>query len=141
MEFGVIMGFKVKDAQLKGTLALPSGASSVYGAAIKLDNTSRGQFMAGVEWLITAPALVVGKLADASTMKYSVTISANADGSSPTIVYPDVIVQTGAGGAGAVGATKTVRLPLDVTGYVALKITNSASADASAVAATLEALL
>lgn len=135
------MSLALKDAQLKGTLALPSGASSVYGAAIKLDNTARGAFPGEVEWLVTAPALVVGKLADASTMKYSVTVSANADGSSPTIVYPDVIVQTGAGGAGAVAATKIVRLPVSVTGYVALKITNSAAADASAVSATLEALV
>jgi hypothetical protein len=135
------MGFKVKDAQLKGTLALPTGASSVHGAAIKLDNGSRDQFCADVEWLVTAPALVVGKLANGSTMVYDVITSPNSDGSSPTVIYPGVITQTGAGGVGAAAATKTVRLPLDVTGYVGLQVTNSAAADASAVSATIEGLV
>lgn len=135
------MGFQNKDAQLKGTLALPSSNNSVYGAAIKLDASSRDQFVADHELLITAPALTVGRLANGSTMTYDVTVSENSDGSSPTVIYPGVIVQTGAGGAGAAGATKKVRLPVDVSGYVCLKITNSAAADASAVSATLEFLL
>ncbi len=134
-------GFARKDAQLKGTLALPAGASAVRGAAIKLDTGSRGGLVADVEWLISAPVLVVGKLANGSTMTYDVTTSANADGSSPTVIYPGVIVQLGAGGVGAAAATKTVRLPVNVTGYIALQVTNSAAADASASSATLEAVL
>lgn len=130
-----------KDAQLKGTLALPASASSVNGAAINLYTGTRDNFIADCEVLVTAPVLTVGRLADASTMKYAVTMSANADGSSPTVIYPDVIIQTGAGGAGAAAATKKVRLPSNISGYVALRITNSAAADASGVSATLEIIL
>ena len=49
---------------------------------------------------------------------------------------------TGAGGAGAAAATYTCRLPVDVKRYVGTRIVSGAStADASSVAATLEALL
>jgi len=134
------MSFLRKDAQVKATRALPSGAATVNGAAIKLDVSSRDQLLAEVQWLITAPALAVGQLANGSTMKYSLITSPNSDGSSPTVIYKDLITQTGAGGAGAAAATSKVRLPADVTGYVGLQVINSAAADASAASATLEAV-
>lgn len=135
------MGFGNRDGQLKGTLALPPGASAVRGAAIKSDNGSRDQFLAQCELLVTAPALTVGQLANASTMTYDVTISQNADGSSPTVIYPGFLVQLGAGGVGAAAKTGRCRLPVDVSGYVALQVTNSAAANASAASATLEIML
>ncbi len=134
------MSFLRKDAQLRATRALPAAAATVNGAAIKLDVASRDQLLAEVQWLITAPALAVGQLANGSTMKYSLITSPNSDGSSPTVIYKDLITQTGAGGAGAAAATSKVRLPADVTGYVGLQIINSAAADASAASATLEAV-
>jgi hypothetical protein len=136
-----IVGFANRDAQLKGVLPLPTGASAVRGAAINLNTGSRDQFLAECEILITAPALVVGQLANASIMTYDLTMSVNADGSSPTVIYPGIIVQTGAGGVGAAAATKRARLPLDVAGYVCLQVTNSAAANASAASATLEIML
>jgi len=134
------MSFLRKDAQLRATRALPAAAATVNGAAIKLDVASRDQLLAEVQWLITAPALAVGQLANGSTMKYSLITSPNSDGSSPTVIYKDLITQTGAGGAGAAAATSKVRLPADVTGYVGLQVINSAAADASAASATLEAV-
>jgi len=135
------MSFLRKDAQLRATRALPAAAATVNGAAIKLDVASRDQLLAEVQWLITAPALAVGQLANGSTMKYSLITSPNSDGSSPTVIYKDLITQTGAGGAGAAAATSKVRLPADVTGYVGLQVINSAAADASAASATIEAVL
>ena len=73
---------------------------------------------------------------------YSISQSDNADLSSPTVLYSSVIVQTGAGGAGAAAATYTCRLPVDVKRYVGVRIVSGAStADASSVSATLEGLL
>ncbi|MCY2968426.1 MAG: hypothetical protein NT069_33175, partial [Planctomycetota bacterium] len=97
-----------------------------------------GDFVAQVELLISAPALAVGQLANGSTMKYDVVMSVNSDLSSPTIIAKEVIVQTGAGGAGAAAATARFRLPTNCARYVGVKATNSAAADASAASLTSE---
>jgi hypothetical protein len=133
-------GFNVRDALNKVTRALPTGASSVTSTAITLGNSTRGDFVAEVECLVTAPALAVGQLANASTMTYDIVHSVNSDLSSPATIAPGVIVQTGAGGVGAAAATFRWVPPTNVRGYIGLKATNSAAADASAASATLELL-
>jgi len=54
--------------------------------------------------------------------------------------YPGVIVQLGAGGAGAAAATFTARLPVDVKRYVRVKAVGSVAGDASAASLTFEVL-
>lgn len=137
------MGFLMKDASLKGTRALPAAASStVDGAAIDLKHGSYGDFLADCELKLSAPAVNATMAPDTRTFTYSILHSDNSDLSSPSVLYPSVIVQTGAGGVGAAAATYTVRLPVDVKRYVGARVVSGAStADASSVSATLELLL
>ncbi len=134
------MGFLLKDAQLIATKALPAGASSVYTDGFDLGHGTKGDHLANVELKISAPLLAVGELANASTMKYSVQMDDDVAFGSPTVIYPDVIVQTGAGGVGAAAATIQVRLPVDVERYIRVRATNSASDSAAAKSMTAELL-
>jgi hypothetical protein len=132
----------LRDALMKGTRALPAAASStVDGAAIQLDNSSRGHFPGNVEFKLNAPAVNTTMAPDTRTFTYSIIHSDNADLSSPSVLMPSVIVQTGAGGAGAAAASYQGRLPANVKKYVGARVISGAStADASSVAATLELL-
>src|SRR5687768_7659215 len=122
------MGMALKDTQVKGTRALPSAASTtVDGAAIDLGHGSFGDFVAPVEFKVSAPAVTTTMAPDTRTMTYSIIHSDNADLSSPAIIHSAVITQTGAGGAGAAAATATVRVPVDVKRYVGLRVVSGAS--------------
>lgn len=121
----------VKDAQLKKTTALPNGAASVTSAALDLGTSSTSEFLAPCELLIEAPALVVGDLANGETMKYDVIHSDNSDLSSPVTLAKEVLVQTGAGGAGAAAAECRYRPATNVKRYIGVKATNSGAGDAS----------
>lgn len=132
------MSFALKDALMKVTKALPNGAASVTSDAIDLGHSSRGDFLANAELLITAPALVVGDLANTETMKYDIIHSDNSDLSSPATLITAAITQTGAGGAGAAAATYSWRPPVDVKRYIGVKATNSGAGDASDKSMTLE---
>lgn len=134
------MGFSLKDTLVKVTKALPNGAASTTSDAIDLGHGDKGDFLAPVEFKISAPALGATPLPDAKTMKYSIVHSDNSDLSSPSTLMPDVITQTGAGGAGDTAETLVVRLPVDVKRYIGLKATGSASGDASGATMTLEGL-
>jgi hypothetical protein len=133
----------MKDAGLKLTLALPNGASTVY-ATPGIDTgktTQQGAQLADVELLLTVPALTTGQLGDAATMKYSILMdSVNPIDGSSTVLYLDLITQTGAGGAGAAGATKRFKLPSDALRIIGFRAVNSAAGNASAASATLEVL-
>jgi hypothetical protein len=137
------MSYALKDEQVKNTRALPAAASStVDGAALDLGHGSFGDFVAQVEFKLSAPAVNATMAPDTRTFTYSIIHSDNADVSSPTVLYASVIVQTGAGGVGAAAASYTCRLPVDVKRYVGARVVSGASTgDASSVAATLEALL
>lgn len=134
------MGMALKDVELIETKALPAAAASVYTDAFDLGHGSKGDFLAPCELKISAPALAVGQLANASTMKYSVQMDDDSAFGSATVIHLDAIVQTGAGGAGAAAATITVRLPVDCERYIRVRATNSAAADASAASMTAELL-
>lgn len=133
-------GRNLKDAELIKTKALPGGASAVNSDGIDTMNSTRGDFVAPLELKITAPALAVGELANTETMTYDIEDDTDPAFGSARTLYPGVIVQTGAGGAGAAAATLRVALPSDVQRYVRLKATNSAAADASGKSMILEAL-
>lgn len=125
------IGFLLQDKLLKSSTALPNGAGSSTSAAIDLQSTATGDFVAECELLITAPALGVTPLPDAKTMKYDVLASDNSDLSSATVLGT-ALTQTGASGAGATGATGRFRLPSNVKRYVGVRATGSTTGDASA---------
>lgn len=134
------MSLNLKDAKLKKNKALPNGAAATTTDAIDLGHGSGGELVADVEFVINAPALGATPLPDGKTMIYAVVESDNADLSSPTVVYDRVLVQTGAGGAGAVAASKRFRLPTTVKRYIGVRATGSAAGDASASSFNFEAL-
>jgi len=134
------MGLSHKDTELKRTKALPNGAASTTCDAFDLGHGSHGDFLADAELKISAPAVVVGDLANGDTLKYDVIHSDNADLSSSSALIAAAITQTGAGGAGAAAATYVCRLPVDVKRYVGVKCTNSGSGDASDKSMTVELL-
>jgi hypothetical protein len=131
------MTLSSKDASLSVTRALPNGAATVTSTAIDVQNSTRGDFVAPAELVITAPALATGVLANAATMTFNVIHSANADLSSPATIAASVLVQTGAGGAGAPAAVARFRLPTNVRRYVGLTATNSGAGNASAQSVTM----
>ena len=136
------MALAVKDVALKNTRALNASASStVDGAAIDLGHGSKGDFLAQCEAKLSVPAVNATMAPDTRTFTYSIIHSDDSGLSGATVLYPSVIVQTGASSAGAAAADKTVRLPVDVKRYIGVRSTTSASTgDASSLAATLELL-
>lgn len=137
------MAQELRDAGLKVTKALPNGAASVTSDAIDTGKTSTSGHQPGeVEYLLSAPALVVGDLANGETMKYDVVTGDSSDlTSSPTTLVTAAITQTGAGGVGAAAATYRFRPPTNAKRYIGFKATNSGAGDASDKSGTFEALL
>jgi len=128
-----------KDAGLINTKALPAGASSVYCAGFDTGaRSANGEHMANAELLISAPALAVGELADTETMTYKVQHDTDSAYGTPVTLADAVLVQTGAGGAGAAAATKRFRLPSNVSRYVRVAATNSAALSCAAASMTTE---
>lgn len=133
-------GFNVRDANLKNTRTLPGSATTVYSTGIRVDNGTNGTFVAECELLITAPAAAVGQLANTETLVYFIQTDDNSSFSSATNISGTLITQTGAGGAGAAGATARFKLPTNVEKYIRLGVTKTGSTDASSLTATLEVL-
>jgi hypothetical protein len=131
------VAFGFTDGNLTRTRALPSGASAVTTDSIDLGEGPSGTFVTPCELNISAPAVTTAMLANAATIIYDIVTSANADLSSPTVVAKEVLVQTGAGGAGAAAATKRFRFTTDVQRYVGVRATKSATGDASTVSMTI----
>lgn len=132
------MGFGIEDAKLKVTRLLPAGAETVYSDGIDLGG---GDIVAPCEVKISAPAVTTGELDDDHTMSYTLQMDNDSAFGSPTTLLADLITQTGAAGAGAAAATKTVRLPVACERYIRLAATASHADDASAKTATLQLLL
>jgi len=107
-----------RDANLEETKALPADAGA--GNATSIDAFDLGSaheaFLAPCELELEAPALGTTPLPDGTEIHYDVEDS--ADDSSYAVIAADVIVQTGAGGAGAAAATERFRLPSNVRRYV-----------------------
>lgn len=133
------MSFLMKDTALKLTKTLPNGAATVNSTGLDLTTSSRADFMADVEFLLSSPVLTVGQLADASTIIY--TIQHDTDPAFGTVadLLPAALTVTGAGGVGAAAATYRFRLPTTVKRYIRVKAVKIGAADASAASLTLEA--
>ena len=129
--------YSVGDGALSLTRALPTGASAVTSTAIDLGHGTAGANLAEHEFLLEAPAVTTGMLADAATIKYDVVTSASSDMSSPTTVASTILTQTGAASAGAAATSQRFRLPTNCQRYVGVKATKSAAGDASSVSFTL----
>jgi len=135
-----MVGFNRRDAALKVTKALPGSATTVYSDPIKIGHAAKGDFLAECEVLISAPALNATRLPDTQTVTYFLQCDDNLAFASAAGVGGVLITQTGAGGTGAAAATKRIRLPTDVEGYIRLGMTKTGAADASGVSGTLEML-
>lgn len=129
------------DSQLVITKALPNGAANVTSAGIDTGKSDALGYQAGsFEFQLDAPALTPAEQPDVKTMTYDVIQSDNSDMSSPAALYPSVIIQTGASGAGAVAVSFKFRIPSNAKRYIAVKATGSAPGDASGKSFTLKIL-
>ena len=132
------VAFRFGDGDLTRTRALPSGASAVTTAALDLGEGPNGAFTADCELVISAPAVTTAMLADAATIRYDIVTSDTTDlTTSPVVIAQSVLLQTGAGGAGAAAAERRYRFPTDVRRYVGVRATKSATGDASTVSMTI----
>ena len=130
----------LKDADLIITKALPNGAASTATDGIDLGHGANGDWLADVEFEVSAPALTTAEQPDDKTMTYIIEHDTDSAFGSAATLIDRVIVQTGAGGAGADAATKRVRLPSDCNRYIRLKATGSATGNSSTKSMTLTAL-
>jgi len=114
---------KVKHTTFEETKALGTADGTVTTTGFDLGAMSaRGAFLAEpLELVIEAPALNTTQLPDADTNTYSIETDDNPGFSSAKIIADKVILQTGAGGAGAAAVTARFRLPTDVEQYVRVK--------------------
>lgn len=133
-------GYNVQDAKLARSVTLPNGANTTNSNGIDLEHGAQGEFLADAEFLIEAPALTTGELGDTQTITYSLRQSNAADFSGDSEVLGGLIVQTGAGGAGAAAASKRVRLPSDVQRYVRLRAVKTGASNASTKSGSLKLL-
>jgi hypothetical protein len=130
----------LKDALLTQSGNLPNGAAATLTTGLNLQLGTHGETDWHGEFEIDAPALSTTELANASTMTYDVVVSANANLSSPTLLYGSVLVQTGAGGTGAAAGTARFRTPLSIPltsggaaqPYIGIRATNSSTGNPSA---------
>jgi hypothetical protein len=127
------------DALLKVSRALPASTSAVLSDGIDLEQHATGDFLAEVEFNLSAPALSTSQLPDTKVMVYSIEHDTDAAFGTVTTLLTGP-TQTGAGGAGAAAQEYIFRLPTTAKRHVRLKITPSASGtgDASGVSATLQ---
>lgn len=135
---GTAFALKDNDSSLKKSWALSNGAGSTNSAGIDLGTSSDGDFVAGCEVLISAPALTTTQLPNGDTMTYDIEMDSDENFGSPTTIISGALVQTGAGGAGAAAANEQVRLPADVEQHIRCKATKTGTGDASTVSATVQ---
>ena len=129
----------IQDASLIKTKALPNGAATIYSDAFDLMNTARGDFVAPIEFTLTAPALVTADLPDTETMTYSIQLDDDVAFGSPTVYGVTALLQTGAGGAGDATDSLVFALPSTAPRYMRIKAVNSGAGDASDKSLTIEA--
>jgi|CXWL01.1.fsa_nt_gi hypothetical protein len=132
------MTLLMQDESLKITRAMPNANVTVASTGFDLGVSSRANFLATVQLEIAVPAVTTGELPNAQTFTCDVYHDTASDFSGETLLMASVVVQTGAGGAGAAAQTLQARFPDGVKRYVRVKITGSATAgNASAKNATL----
>ena len=128
-----------RDATYIETKALSNGAGAVNSSGFDLGAlNARGERPENVEGYISAPALTTTQLPDTETMTYKVQHAASSDYSDAVTLADAVLVQTGAGGAGAAAATARYRIPSDCSRYVRIVATKTGTGDCSGLSLTHE---
>lgn len=121
----------VQDAQLILTTALPDGSTGTSSAGIDLGHGTNGDFLADVEFLLTAPALTTTEQPDDKTLIYKVEHDTDSAFGTVATLISNLLTQTGAGAAGAAAATARFRVPTTVNRYIRVTATGSASGDST----------
>lgn len=143
----LILGMEVsayaglRSAGLVQTRALPASTTAVTSTAVDTGKTTAlGRQEIPADFVLSAPTLTITQLPDAKTMTYAICMSDNSDLSSPTTLYPSVIVQTGATGSSAAAVEFRFRIPSNAKRYIFFTVTPSGSGtgDASGAKATLD---
>lgn len=130
----------IVDASLQETKALSNGAGNVACDGLDLGAVSlRGARLADCELEISAPALSTAQLPDTETMTYSIETS-DDDSTWDKILADQVLVQTGADGAGAAAAKARCKIPSDCERYLRVKATKTGTGDCSTVSMTVSLL-
>lgn len=137
MLIGLGSVLQIADVNLKVTKALPNGAATITSDGIDLGHSTRGDHLAMCSLVLNAPACTTGELGDTQTLTYSIEHDDASDFSGVATLFSSVIVQTGAGGAGAVAAEKEFTLPPDVKRYVRAKCVKTGATNASTASLTL----
>ncbi len=130
-------GRRIEDAAVSPvTKALPNGAAAIYTDAIDTGaRNADAQFPESVEYQITLPTVTTGELGDAATL---IVAACAGETDTPTAVIADrLLVLTGAGGAGASGASVRWRPPSDLPRYLRFRVTNSAAGNISGKVVTV----
>lgn len=128
----MVYRLKDSDASLKKTTVLSVNAAATNSAGIDLGHSTKGIAPGDMELLITAPAMAIAELADAQTLTYALIHDTDSAFGSPVVLLDNLIVQTGAGGAGAAAATKQIRLPSNTNRYIRVRVTATEAKDKSA---------
>lgn len=135
----------MRDATLKQTLVLPSGAvTTTVAAGLDIGPlTTQGQFAPEIDYdvLLESPAMTVTELPNAATVSYDLICSASANMSSPTVMQSAFLVVTGAGGVGAAATSKRFDIPSGVLQYFGFRATGVAATLAATKSATLSVLV
>jgi len=128
--------YRLKDASLKATVALPAALSTtVYSDSFDL-GTANQKLLRG-EFEISAEALDTTALPNGETVTYG--LQDSADDSTFAAVQDTVLVQTGASGAGAAAATERIGIPSTLRRYVRVSaVTSSGTGDCSGSDLTFE---
>lgn len=136
------MSFAVKDSQLVLTKALSNGAGNTATDPIDLGHNAAllGRNLADMEILIEMPALTTTELPDTETYIMSIETDDAVGFGSATVLYENVMKQTGAGGAGAAAKSTRVRLPSTVERFIRVKGTKTGTGNVSAKNMTVSLL-
>ncbi len=100
----------IQDALMAKTKALPAAGADASTDALRVDNVEAMEIEFGHE--------VVSALVDTKTLTLKLQDSANGTSGWADIAALTSLVSTGAGGAGAVAASRTVRLPSSAKAFV-----------------------
>jgi hypothetical protein len=135
-----MLSHALQDAALTQTKALPNGAASTSTTGIDLESvlSPAGAKLAPCEVLLGAPALGTTPMPDAKTMKYKIEHDDDSGFGSVATLQADLVIQTGAGGAGCAAAVGRMRLPSNTKRYIRATATGSTTGDASASSMTLQ---
>jgi len=129
--------FNVRDAALEREFALPGGAATTVSDGIEMTSGGNQHFSADCEIVVSAPVLTTAQLPNGQTVTYSVFQSDNEDFSGESVLAANVLVQTGADGAGAAASEVPVGVPSGVKKFIRLKVVKAGAADASGATANL----